>query len=101
EFRPKRFDGFNRSDLGLAGHTKKTSNNQHPTTNIQWGSTRCTGCWLLDIECSMFPFSLALVEIFLDALGFAQQKRRVFLGQLGEFFQRLHRLLELLGKVFM
>src|ERR1017187_1361179 len=52
-------------------------------------------------------FSLAssgrssLVEILLDALGLAQQERRVFLGQLGEFFERLHRLLELLGKFFM
>jgi hypothetical protein len=42
--------------------------------------------------------ALALIEIIFDALGFAQQVWRVFLGQLGEFFEGLQGLPEFLGK---
>jgi hypothetical protein len=36
-------------------------------------------------------FRSALVEIFLDALGLAQEERRVLLRELDELFQDLHR----------
>src|SRR5579859_383358 len=43
----------------------------------------------------------ALVKIFLDALGLAQQIRRVHLRKFDEFLQCLHRLFEFLGEFLM
>jgi hypothetical protein len=42
-----------------------------------------------------------LLQIFLDALGFSQQVRRVFLGQLDKLLQRFHRQSKFLGEFLM
>src|SRR5258706_14634188 len=43
---------------------------------------------------------LALVQIFFDALGFAQQIRRVLIRDFHEMLERLEGLLEFIGKFF-
>src|SRR5580704_3098091 len=42
---------------------------------------------------------LVLVQIFFDALGFAQEIGRVLVGSLDKFFERLHGLLEFVGEL--
>src|SRR6266516_4667746 len=52
-----------------------------------------------EVTWARWGMGLALVEILFDALGLAQQVRRVLVGHFDEFFHRLHGLLEFFGEL--
>src|SRR5439155_3896100 len=55
----------------------------------------------IEVTLAVGDMTLMLGQILLDALGLAQQKRRVLAGNLHEFQQRLHGLSELFGELGM
>jgi hypothetical protein len=47
-----------------------TSNIQHPTLNDRWSSARASiGCWMLNVECWMFCFSLLICSLASGAIS--------------------------------
>jgi hypothetical protein len=87
---PERFHGIKGSDLGAVGHNF-----------IVLVLVLVLG--FFDYDCEEededdLNWSM-LVQIFLNALGFSQQIRRVLLGQFDELLQRLHRRPEFIGKL--